>query len=103
MFVRFLLDACKEAHLNKHDQIEPSDAYTIIHNAEQAYQDYSIEGLELLDQIEQKGTGLSNAATLLRSPIGLLITKLQSGEQCLTVHPLARAALQKYRLKQDKG
>jgi len=102
-FVRFLLDACKETHLNRHDQIEPSDANTVIHSAEQAYQDYSTEGLDLLDQIEQKGTGLGKAASLLRSPIGLLITEPQSGEQRLKVHPLARAALQRYHLKQDKG
>lgn len=98
-FVQFLIQACKEAHLSGHSQIEPSDARTVIHDAERAYQDYSIKELSLLDEIAQQGTGLGEAATLLRSPIGLLVTKPQGAEQQLRIHPLAQGALDRYRLK----
>ena len=102
-FVQFLVQACKEAHLARHDQIEPSDAERVIHEAERAYQDYGTTELDLLDRIADTGTGLREAATLLRSPIGILVAEPERGEQRLRVHPLATAALDRYRLKKSKA
>ena len=67
-FVQFLIQATKEAHLSNHDKVEVGDAHAVIEDAERAYQDYNIEGLKLLDEIDRHGTGLREAATLLRSP-----------------------------------
>ena len=103
-FIHFLIEVCKEAHLAGHDRIEISDAQSVIYNAERAYQDYGSEELDLLDHIDQKKIGLRSAATLLRSPIGLLVMKPKKeapGEQHLRVHPLAEKLLERYRLKRE--
>ncbi len=102
-YIQFLIDASKEAHLAKHDRIEPPDARRVIQAAEIAYQDYTTKELALLDEISAKETGLGEAATLLRSPIGLVVSEPQDGEPELLVHPLARAALAKYQLKKRKA
>ena len=102
-YVQFLIDACKEAHLAGHDRIEPSDARKVIQNAQIAYQDYATRELALLDEISHKETGLGQAATLLRSPIGLLVAEPKDGEPELLVHPLARSALARYQLKKRKA
>jgi len=102
-FVQFLVQACKEAHLAGHDQIEPSDAKDVVHVHETAYQDYGAANLELLDRIADTGAGLGEAATLLRSPIGILVGEPDRGEQRLRVHPLAQAAVERYRLKKSKA
>jgi hypothetical protein len=102
-YVQFLIDACKEAHLAGHEGIEPSDARKVVQDAEMAYKDYTIKELALLDEISAKETGLSEAATLLRSPIGLVVAEPKRGEPELLVHPLARSALAKYQLKKRKA
>jgi hypothetical protein len=102
-YVQFLIDACKEAHLARHDRIEPSDARKVIQDAQIAYQDYTTKELGLLDEISDKETGLGEAATLLRSPIGLIVAEPKKGEPELLVHPLARSALAKYQLKKSKA
>ena len=98
-FVQFLRSACLEAHLAKHDKIEPSDCWLVINNALRNYQDYSPRQLELLDEIDEFGTGLGEAAELLRSPISLLVQRTSSEQQKIVVHPLARPALERFRLK----
>lgn len=102
-YVQFLIDACKEAHLARHERIEPSDARKVIQDAQIAYQDYTTKELGLLDEIADKETGLGEAATLLRSPIGLIVGEPNKGEPELLVHPLARSALAKYQLKRSKA
>lgn len=99
MFVQFLVEAAKEAHFAQHTRIEPADARRVIHQAERAYQDYGVDELELLDKIDQTETGLGEAATLLRSPIGLLVATPEDGEQRLRVHPLAARALERFRAR----
>ncbi len=96
-FVQFLIEASKEAHLAGHKRIEESDAQAIIFNAERAYQDYGPAEMDLLYQIAENKIGLNAAATLLRSPIGLLVLKSKEGEQPLRVHPLAQKVLERYR------
>lgn len=103
LFVQFLIDACKEAHLAGHDRIEATDARKVIQSAEIAYQDYTTKELALLDEISDKETGLGEAATLLRSPIGLIVGEPKDGGPELLVHPLARSALAKYQLKKRKA
>lgn len=96
LYVQFLVEACKEAHLAGHDLIQLSDAWAVVHGAERAYQDYGDEELGLLDAIQRSGTGLGGAMTLLRSPIGLLIAEPTGGRQELRVHPLVQTALERY-------
>ncbi len=96
-FVQFLIQACKEAYLAKHDNIELSDAQTVVFNSERAYQDYGARELQLLDQISSNKIGLSSASTLLRSPIGLLVMPPERGEHPIRVHPLAESVLERYR------
>jgi len=98
-YVQFLVDACKQAYLASHDRIELADARHVVQNAEFAYQDYGAKELGLLDEISQTRTGLREAATLLRSPIGLLVAEPKDGDPELLVHPLARAALSRFQLK----
>lgn len=98
-YVQLLKDACKAAYLARHDRIEVADAEAVVRAAEQSYLSYSTRDLELLDHISQFGTGLGEAATLLRSPIGLLVTIGDRGEQTLRIHPLAEAALQRFRVR----
>ncbi len=105
-FVQFLIEACKEAYLAGHPQIEPSDAWTVVHRAERAYQDYGIKELALLDEISKTGTGLGlgDTATLLRSPIGLLIGEPVGGQQQIRIHPLVRTALERHQaLKKESA
>ncbi len=102
-FVQFLIDACKEAHLAGHHCIEPTDARKVIQNAQIAYQDYSPKELALLDDISARETGLGEAATLLRSPIGLLVAEPKDADVELLVHPLAKSALAKYQLKKTRA
>ncbi len=101
-FVQFLINACMEASLAGHDTIEIGDAEAVVYAAERAYQDYSVEDFVLLDQIDRTGTGLGQAATLLRSPIGLLVAEPSGREQRLTVHPLAQSALERYRMRRTR-
>jgi len=96
-----VIDASKEAHLAGHQQIEYSEAQTIVFAVERAYQDYGSRELELLEEINQKKVGLSSAATLLRSPIGLLVREPEKGEQPLRVHPLAEQLLERYRINNE--
>ncbi len=100
-FVQFLIQAAKEAHLAQHDRISPGDARAVVDMARRAYYDYSSEALALLDKIDQEGTGLSQAAGLLRSPIGLLITPSQDERQRFRVHPLAASVLEQYRQRRQ--
>ena len=102
-FVQFLIEGCKEAHLAGHDRIERSDAQKVIQDAQIAYQDYSTKELALLDEISARETGLGEAATLLRSPIGLLVAEPKDADLELLVHPLARASLAKYQLRKRKA
>ncbi len=101
-FVHFLIEACKIAHLAQHEKIEMTDAQAVVHRAESAYQDYSQIELDLLDSIDRNKTGLGAAATLLRSPIGLLVVEPQDGEQMLRVHPLANRLLERHRIRTGK-
>lgn len=96
LYVQFLIEACKEAYIARHHQIALSDAWSVVHGAERSYQDYGVKELALLDSIWQSGTGLGEAAILLRSPIGLLIAEPVGGQQKLRVHPLVRTALERY-------
>jgi hypothetical protein len=98
-FIQFLRSACLEAHLAKHDVIDPTDCSIVINNALRNYQDYSQRQLELLAEIEDFGSGLGEAAELLRSPISLLVQRSLSDQQQIIVHPLAKPALERYRLK----
>jgi len=95
-YVQFVIAAAKEAHFSGHDVVEATDALAVIHSAERAYQDYSIDDFRLLDQVVDSDTGLRDAVTLLRSPIVLLVTEGQDGQQKLRVHPLARQALERF-------
>jgi hypothetical protein len=98
-YVQLLIAAAKEAYFARHDVIEPTDALAVIHVAERAYQDYSLDDLRLLDEVVGSSTGLRNAITLLRSPIGLLVREGRGGQQTLQVHPLAQGALERFRRK----
>lgn len=102
-FVQLLIQACKEAHLAGHDNIEPSNAQTVVFNAERAYQDYGPAELKLLDQISSDSVGLSAASTLLRSPIGLLVMPPQKGEHLFRTHPLAESILDRYRSRKKQA
>ena len=64
------------------------------------YQDYSVRQLELLAEIDEFGTGLGEAAELLRSPISLLVQPPTEDRQRIVVHPLALPALDRFRRKQ---
>ena len=98
MFVQFFAEAALEAHLAGHDRIERGEAHSVVFKAEQAYLDYGAKELRLLDEIEQLGSGLAEAASLLRSPIGLLVTE-RLGRSGVQVHPLARTRLGQYRAR----
>jgi hypothetical protein len=100
LFVKFLRTACLEAHLAAHDKIEATDCMIVVNKELRSYQDYSARQLELLDEIDEYGTGLGEAAELLRSPISLLVQRPSRGEQKIAVHPLAQPALARFRLKQ---
>jgi len=100
MFVQFLSEAAQEAHLAGHDRIERGEAHSVAFKAEQAYLDYGAKELRLLDEIEQLGSGLGEAASLLRSPIGLLVTE-RLGKSGVVVHPLARTRLGQYRFRKQ--
>ena len=97
MFIQFLSEAAQEAHLAGHDRIERGEAHAVVFKAEQAYLDYAKE-LELLNEVDRLGSGLGDAASLLRSPIGLLVSE-QQGKSSVRVHPLARAKLGQYRFR----
>ncbi len=99
LFVKFLRSACLEAHLAGHDRIEPTDCMVVVNKELRCYQDYTARQLELLDEIDEYGTGLGEAAELLRSPISLLVQRPSKDEQQIAVHPLAQPALQRFRLK----
>ena len=99
LFVQFLIQACKEAHFSDHSQVMVPDAEAVINQAARGYQDYTADNLALLEEIDAKGTGLREAAILLRSPIGLLVCAPRAGEPQLRVHPLARAALEWPRMR----
>jgi hypothetical protein len=99
LFVQFLIQACKEAHFASHARVMTSDAEAVISQAGRGYQDYTADDLNLLEEIDSRGTGLRQAAILLRSPIGLLVCAPRAGEAQLRVHPLARAALERFRLR----
>lgn len=96
-YVQLLVAAAKEAHFSDHSVIEATDALTVVHAAERAYQDYSTEDFRLLDQVVNSDTGLRDAVTLLRSPIVLLVTEGKGNQQTLRVHPLANRALERFR------
>ena len=102
-FVQFLIQSCKEAHLAGHRSIEPSDARVVVSDYERSYQDFGSRHLDLLDEIDRKGTGLGEATVLLRSPIALLVTEPRGEEQQIRVHPSARAALERHRLKKERA
>jgi hypothetical protein len=72
----------------------------VVNKELRSYQDYSARQLELLDKIDEYGTGLGEAAELLRSPISLLVQRPAHDEQTIAVHPLAQPALARFRLKQ---
>ncbi len=103
LFVQFLIQACKEAHFAGRDAIGRGDAMAVIHAQARAYQDYSTQQLELLDEIDRQGTGLGQAAVLLRSPIGLLVREPRGEEQQIRIHPLAFGAMERYRLRRSNG
>ena len=98
-FIQFLRNACLEAHLASHDMIEPGDCLAVVNQALRNYQDYTARQLELLDEIDEYGSGLGEAAELLRSPISLLVQRPTGDEQQIAVHPLARPALDRFRRK----
>jgi hypothetical protein len=98
-FIQFLRSACLEAHLAGHERIEPTDCSLAINKALRNYQDYSLKQLELLDEIDEYGTGLGEAAELLRSPISLLVQQSSGEQQQIAIHPLARPALDRFRLR----
>jgi hypothetical protein len=99
MFVQFLAEAAQEARLADHDGIELGEARSVVFKAEQAYLDYGAKELRLLDQVAELGSGLAEAATLLRSPIGLLVPEPKPGKPRVQVHPLARTTLAQYRFQ----
>ncbi len=99
VFIQLILQAAYEAHLSEHGRIEPADVHSVIYSAETAYQDYGTKELALLGDISDNNFGLGKAATLLRSPIGLLIMPPEKGEQRIQVHPLAEPLLERYRIK----
>ncbi len=101
MYVQFLIDAYKEAHLSSKDKIDMSAAASVVQSARMAYKDFSVRDLELLDGIASNETGLGEASKLLRSPIGLLVRETPQGELLLRVHPLAESAISKHRLRKE--
>lgn len=101
-FIQFLRSACLEAHHAQHEKIELTDCMVVVSAALRNYQDYTARQLELLDEIEEYGTGLGEAAELLRSPISLLVQRPSAGEQQIALHPLARPALERFRLRRKK-
>jgi hypothetical protein len=98
-YVQFLADAAEEAHLADSDRIEFGEAAAVVFKTEQKYLDYGAKELELIDQIERTGGGLAEAASLLRSPIGLLVTEPREGKDGIRVHPLAQTRLEQYRTR----
>lgn len=103
LFVQFLIQTVKEAHLSSHFQINISDAQSVIFAAQRAYQDYGPEQLDLLSKINNNQVGLGNAAILLRSPIGLLILPPEQGHLPVKIHPLAQTALYNYQKTKKSG
>lgn len=101
-FVQFLTESARQAHLAGQDQIDRGIAESVVFKAEQAYLDYGARELELVDQIERHGGGLADAASLLRSPIGLLVTEPRPGESGVRVHPLVQTRLEQYRFRKAK-
>jgi hypothetical protein len=99
-FVQFLRNACIEAHLSRHERIESTDCMVVVNRQLRNYQDYSVRQLELLAEIDEFGTGLGEAAELLRSPISLLVQPPTEDRQRIVVHPLALPALDRFRRKQ---
>ena len=99
-FVQFLRSACMEAHLSRHERIESTDCTVVVSRQLRNYQDYSVRQLELLAEIDEFGTGLGEAAELLRSPISLLVQPPTEDRQRIAVHPLALPALGRFRRKQ---
>jgi hypothetical protein len=71
----------------------------VVNRALRNYQDYTAHQLELLNEIDEYGTGLGDAAELLRSPISLLVQIPTSDKQQIIVHPLARPALERFQRK----
>ncbi len=103
MFVQFLIQASKEAHISGHDRIEAGDARFVVQMAKRAYYDYSPEAMRLLHTIVSEGTGLGKASELLRSPIGLIIKRPTDGKQNFRPHPLIDIILDNYRFEKRKG
>lgn len=95
-FVQFVIEASKEAYFTSQARIERAEAMAVVRRAQQAYQDYTVSDLALLNGIAESGTGLREAARVLRSPIGLIVCGDGASQQ-LRVHPLAQNALEKYR------
>jgi hypothetical protein len=98
-FIQFLRNACLEAHLARHEKVDVTDCMVVVNKALRNYQDYSAKQLKVLDEIDEIGSGLSEAAELLRSPISLLVQRSADDTQRIDVHPLAQPALARYRRK----
>lgn len=102
-FVSSLREACKQVYMNGEDKITRRTAESVVQSARQSYNSYSISELKLLSELEIDNTGLGHAATVLRSPIGLLVNLGSDGEEELRVHPLAELAVSKYRRRLTKA
>jgi hypothetical protein len=98
-FIQYLRKTCLEAHMAGHEMVELSDCMVVINAALRNYQDFNVKQLESLDEIDEYGTGLGEAAVHLRSPISLLVQDSTTEEQKIAVHPLARPALERFRRK----
>ncbi|MCX7047266.1 MAG: AAA family ATPase [Candidatus Sumerlaeota bacterium] len=102
-YVQLLIAGIKKAYLEGHDKILKQDAQSVIFEAQRAYQDYGRSELELLDRIDRDASGLGAAATLLRSPISLLVMEPEKEAQKIRVHPLAEKTLERFRMKQGQS
>jgi hypothetical protein len=103
LYVQFLIQAVKEAHLSGNSKIQISDAQSVVFAAQRAYQDFGPEQLDLLSKINNNQVGLGNASVLLRSPIGLLIMPPEQGHLPVKIHPLAQTALYNYQKNKKSG
>jgi len=102
-FVSSLREACKHVYMDGEDKIAMRTAESVIQSARQSYNSYSMNELQLLSELETDNTGLGHAATVLRSPIGLLVNLGNDGEEKLRVHPLAELAVSKYRRRLSRA
>lgn len=98
-FLRFLQQACIEAHLDGGERIGLPQAQRVVAREREAYLDLGAQSLDVLDEIDRSGSGLGldEASMLLRSPIAVLIRDPGEEKGHFMVHPLAGTVLEHHR------